>query len=526
MKSIKKNTVKHKNHHLNKHNSHKKRDATSLDVKLAAPDRLMKRFSIFEDNMIEKPSSFNSATIESTNKNIHSKKKCSRATLHPNFISSIKSEKCNKEKIHSRKKENCEFQKKRNTKTITVANNELKNSYQIKTKIDNAYNGSHDKINLYKDLQTFSSVRKRFEESSLKRSTSLNSIKQNHLNKNPLIIRSACKFKDLYTFFSNLEKINELKRSVSCVDIQPIRKQLDLIDYDTWKTMHDKTKIKKKFEGLHAQIKEMEKAKRFIYECSNINTYKWKKDKDFGLRNRLKNIEDLKKIFTNSPNQEDIFLKNNFLRNDELLRKHGVSSCLVKLLSNSQIHKLQKQLNDIYCENVSENHKAKMKHKNKFNSQMNIDIKNKIEYYEQKMFFVPPGNTIYRARSDIEQGEFKDCAESSTNNNYNDTENASLNNRNPSSLTTSIKNCNALNKLKTFSQSNVANNFCKSVSTGDLTDTRNLNYESLSLKKSNNCFDQSHPSSFHSDLKNTDIYERLNLFILKKLENMNGKYIK
>lgn len=533
----------------------------------------------------DRPLSFSSATIESTNKNIQKDKICHRSNLirSKSVLASIKKDKYNltndvtetserkiavgefaKTRKMLKMKELLEnydhkgnddktnnldlaeraqkpIDKQKRSKSESRAYSPHKNIFfdgmvrETLSKIQNNGTSVGTPKSIKRDPEKFNMVRKFFEEPSLKRSFSLSSIKPHSQNKNSMLFKQSSKFKDLYNFFKNLEKLNELKRSTSCVDVRPIRRELDLIDYDVWKSTHDNVKTKKKFENLYAQIKEMEKAKHFLYECSDASSNKWKKDEDFGLRNRIRTINDLKKIFTSV--NDDFGLKNKVnrmsLENDELFKKHGVSNCLIKMLSTSQMNKLRKQLNEIYQENIKENQdnqKVELKNnKNKlilkpliFNRDLNI--KNKIQYYENKLYCMPVGNTIYRARSDLEQN-FGQSTQIINDKIKDESQSLKLTSRNRQSsksiscLATDYQDREVVSAAKRMKLPFYTTRHSKSISTEDLSTYKTMNNVE-SCEKSVN--------SLKSGLKSNkgDIYERLNSFILKKLENINGKYTK
>lgn len=592
MKPHKETSAKGKLQPSSKFCFHQKINHSNLDPKQTA--------SLFNNNHTKRltlptkklDNSFSSATIESTNKNIQKDRICQRASLLRSksvLTNNIKKEKCHvvSDDTSSRKKTG-EFEKRKKILKMKALlyyddkeNDDKTNNFdalecsnklvykQTRSKSEsrasspqkniifdimlretdeilcnNQYTGTSlcTSKSIVRDPGKFVMVRKFFEEPSLKRSYSLSSIKQNFPNKYSLLFKNSYKFKDLNNFFKNLEKLNELKRSTSCVDIRPIRRELDLIDYDVWKSTHDNVKTKKKFETLYAQIKEMEKAKHFLYECSNASSNKWKKDEDFGLRNRIRTINDLRKIFTSMSGHNDIDLKNNVnrksLENDELFKKHGVSNCLIKMLSSSQMNKLRKQLIEIYEENMSEN-KRNQNVDLKINKNKSIlkplflnrglNIKSKIQYYENKLYCAPVGNTIYRAKSDLEQNvaEYKNNMKTIY---YDRKKNESLKLTSSNGLSSKSISCLAPG-YQDREHANIADQeklpfytrtYGKSVSTEDLSTHTKQN----EVKNSDATIIEKNVAS-KSVLKSNkgDIYERLNSFILKKLENINGKYI-
>lgn len=96
----------------------------------------------------------------------------------------------------------------------------------------------------------FDDIKRFFNMIELRRCNSLSSITKNSYDAHSFHFKTSTRFKDLHKFFSNLERIDKLKRSISCTDVSKISNDRTLIDYDIWKKLHDKNKARKELEDL------------------------------------------------------------------------------------------------------------------------------------------------------------------------------------------------------------------------------------------------------------------------------------
>lgn len=225
---------------------------------------------------------------------------------------------------------------------------------------------------------------------SLTQSTSsIDSLKeyQNYVKEVIYSAKKSDRFKDLSKFYSKIERLGELERTTSSSDLRPRRKnEEEIIDYDRWKEVRSREKAEKELDTIYRELKRTQKEKDFLFMPKQVESYKWRKDFDWGLRIKEKSVEDIKdefeKMKIKKPNQQDLdYSKDvykplwrgssvaNLAQNmaekrsqsegrgvtarqkkieSERLLTHGIGSRIWSSLSMEQVNVLKNQLAEIY----------------------------------------------------------------------------------------------------------------------------------------------------------------------------------
>ncbi|XP_031632791.1 uncharacterized protein LOC116346731 [Contarinia nasturtii] len=191
------------------------------------------------------------------------------------------------------------------------------------------------------------------------------------------------KFKDLNRFYSKVERVGVLERTTSNIDLHPIRKENELIDFNVWKKVKNYKSAEKELHSLVDKLKREEREKDFLFRSKYPEDIKWRHENDSGLRMKEKSVEDLKNVFIKKsvPNELDntgqkskrqygcswssdsvidlsskMFYKYNSYENSansSIKGCFGISRNLISTLSKDQIIKIKKQLNEIYSNNTT-----------------------------------------------------------------------------------------------------------------------------------------------------------------------------
>lgn len=109
--------------------------------------------------------------------------------------------------------------------------------------------------------------------------------------------RHSEKFKDLNRFYSKVERVGELERTTSNIDLHPIRKENELIDFDVWKQVREYERAERELHSLVGKLKKDEREKDFLFRPKYVEDIKWNHRNESGLRVKEKSVEDLKSIF-------------------------------------------------------------------------------------------------------------------------------------------------------------------------------------------------------------------------------------
>lgn len=211
--------------------------------------------------------------------------------------------------------------------------------------------------------------------------------------------KKSAKFKELNNFFSTLERMGDLERTTSSAELRPRRKNEDeIIDYERWKEVRTRERAEKELHDLYKVLKDHQKEKGLLFLPKDVETYKWKKQLDRGLRLKEKSVENIKEDFERLKLEEscadlakrrDIsYTKDTYkplwrgnsvmnLAHSMVERRsqsegryktipnraesqniHGIGSHIWSSLSMEQVNILKHQLNEIYSQgNNNNNHK-------------------------------------------------------------------------------------------------------------------------------------------------------------------------
>lgn len=140
-----------------------------------------------------------------------------------------------------------------------------------------------------------------FDPPSLTQSTSsIDSLKEYQTYVKEVIhsTKKSDRFKDLNKFYSTIERLGELERTTSSADLRPRRRgEEEIIDYDRWKEVRQREKAEKELGEIYKELKVTQKEKDFLFAPKQVETYRWKKDFDRGLRIKEKSVEDIREEF-------------------------------------------------------------------------------------------------------------------------------------------------------------------------------------------------------------------------------------
>uniref|UniRef100_A0A8D8ZZP8 Sorbin and SH3 domain-containing protein 1 n=1 Tax=Cacopsylla melanoneura TaxID=428564 RepID=A0A8D8ZZP8_9HEMI len=120
--------------------------------------------------------------------------------------------------------------------------------------------------------------------------------------------KKSQRFKELHTFYSSLERMGELEKTTSNTDLRPRLKNEEIIDFDRWKQLRTKEKAEEELKVLYNKLKDDQKEKDLLFVTKD--TDKWQRNKDRGLRNKEKSVEDLKQKFIDVPKEETMMEEN------------------------------------------------------------------------------------------------------------------------------------------------------------------------------------------------------------------------
>lgn len=212
--------------------------------------------------------------------------------------------------------------------------------------------------------------------------------------------KKSAKFKELNNFFSTLERMGDLERTTSSAELKPRRKYEDeIIDYERWKEVRTRERAEKELHDLYKVLKGHQKEKGLLFLPKDVETYKWKKQLDRGLRLKEKSVENIKEDFEKLKHEESsadiarrrelyyskdtykplwrgssvINLAHNMVERrsqsegrykktpnvPEFHNHHGIGSHIWSSLSMEQVNILKNQLNEIYSQNNNNDNHTK-----------------------------------------------------------------------------------------------------------------------------------------------------------------------
>lgn len=107
--------------------------------------------------------------------------------------------------------------------------------------------------------------------------------------------KKSDRFKELYKFYTSLERMGQLERTTSNIDLRPRKKGEEIIDYDRWKQLRTKERAEEELKSLYEKLKDAQKEKDLLFEPRDCLALKWKGDR--GLRGKERSVEDLRQRF-------------------------------------------------------------------------------------------------------------------------------------------------------------------------------------------------------------------------------------
>lgn len=116
--------------------------------------------------------------------------------------------------------------------------------------------------------------------------------------------KKSQRFKELHTFYSSLERMGELEKTASKTDLRPRLKNEEIIDFDRWKQLRTKEKAEEELKILYNKLRDDQKEKDLLFVTKD--TDKWQRNKDRGLRNKERSVEDLKQKFIEIAKEESM----------------------------------------------------------------------------------------------------------------------------------------------------------------------------------------------------------------------------
>ncbi|KAJ9586982.1 hypothetical protein L9F63_019421, partial [Diploptera punctata] len=109
--------------------------------------------------------------------------------------------------------------------------------------------------------------------------------------------RKSDRYRELHKFYSSLERLGELERTTSVGDLRPRLKGEEIIDYDRWMQLRKKEKAEEEMKILYKKLKEDQKEKDLLFQPKDAESFRWKKERDRGLRCKEISVENLKYHF-------------------------------------------------------------------------------------------------------------------------------------------------------------------------------------------------------------------------------------
>lgn len=110
--------------------------------------------------------------------------------------------------------------------------------------------------------------------------------------------RKSDRFKELNRFYSSLERLSQLERTTSSTDLRPRRRfEEEIIDYDRWMQVRTRERAEQEFNNLYKKLKQEQKEKDLLFKPKDVEQFKWKSDREFGLKIKEKSVENIKEQF-------------------------------------------------------------------------------------------------------------------------------------------------------------------------------------------------------------------------------------
>jgi hypothetical protein len=123
------------------------------------------------------------------------------------------------------------------------------------------------------------------------------------------------RYKDLYDFYTSLERIGNLEKSTSNGELRPRLKNEEIIDYERWRQIRTKEKAEEELRDLYKKIQLVQREKDFLFSTRDIDRYKWRGDSS--LRCKERSVENIREQFRKLENEESEL---------EMLRQREIAS--------------------------------------------------------------------------------------------------------------------------------------------------------------------------------------------------------
>lgn len=191
------------------------------------------------------------------------------------------------------------------------------------------------------------------------------------------------RFRDLSEFYTCLERIGQLECATSNSDLRPRRRNEEIIDYDLWQKVREYEKNERELNILVKKLRAEQRDKDFLFQPHTTDEVRWTADTDLGLVTKEKSVENLKELFLNKTEENEVrkslidAMKDNYKplwRASSVLdlasnmtqkynkkgsssstlpktekKKIGLSKKLLSTLSKDQLSKIKNQLSEIYA---------------------------------------------------------------------------------------------------------------------------------------------------------------------------------
>ncbi|XP_059052823.1 uncharacterized protein LOC131847297 [Achroia grisella] len=119
-------------------------------------------------------------------------------------------------------------------------------------------------------------------------------------------IRSE-RFRELNRYYTYLERVGELEKATSRSELRHRRKDEEIIDFDRWKKIRAIERAEEELNNLYFKLKRAQNESDVLFYPRDLKDFRWKYDRDRGLRTKEKSVEDLKEHFQQvTYNEQDL----------------------------------------------------------------------------------------------------------------------------------------------------------------------------------------------------------------------------
>ncbi|XP_052749288.1 uncharacterized protein LOC113515622 isoform X3 [Galleria mellonella] len=105
------------------------------------------------------------------------------------------------------------------------------------------------------------------------------------------------RFRELNRYYTYLERVGELEKATSRSDLRHRRKDEEIIDFDRWKKIRAIERAEEELNNLYYKLKRAQNESDVLFYPRDLKDFRWKYDRDRGLRTKEKSVEDLKEHF-------------------------------------------------------------------------------------------------------------------------------------------------------------------------------------------------------------------------------------